>query len=267
MVNTFITVPGNFRETAKSLDNSRLNKQCTEAMQIINILVGFRIAEKFLSLPPFPIHQETSKEERERYIDHLWTKMKEKSFSTIEYTTDGRMFGHTDNLKNRVFEESTFFSAGFNKHPATVAWLGFTDGLMYYTNCCLQEWMDRGYQNNRPLYSLHYQDEKDIPLPKWTFDDEVILHIRSTLVEKELTSPFRGKTIRYEPLHYSLMPEFISSFTVFSRNYSLFHLYLRSIEFYCLSNGLNPKTEWHLAGQTENLLSLKSIVNDGYLWK
>lgn len=50
-------------------------------------------------------------------------------------------------------------------HPACKMWKGYEEGLKLYFNCCLTEWMCRGYANNYSMFAL-----SSITHPKWFGD-------------------------------------------------------------------------------------------------
>ena len=42
----------------------------------------------------------------------------------------------------------------WGNHPAVKMWIGYTDALKIYYNTIVEEWIDRGYNNNMKLYSM-----------------------------------------------------------------------------------------------------------------
>ena len=52
---------------------------------------------------------------------------------------------------------------GWLNHPATVMWRPHVDLLKHYTNIIIQEWIDRGYNNNMKFYDVKWP----IDLPNW----------------------------------------------------------------------------------------------------
>jgi len=70
-------------------------------------------------------------------------------------------------------EDST---KAWRHHPAVLMWRGYTNGLKYYLNCMIEEWVHRGYNNNMdfeeylPNISEKKKEELDpsgIKLPWW----------------------------------------------------------------------------------------------------
>jgi hypothetical protein len=70
---------------------------------------------------------------------------------------------------------------GWINHPIVKAWEGYVEGLKYYTNCCIQEWINRGKNNNIPLYDI---DEDKLILPWWTQWDRLHQSHRAMLLRK-----------------------------------------------------------------------------------
>ena len=50
-------------------------------------------------------------------------------------------------------------SKGWKNHPAVLMWVGYTNSLKYYTNCCIDEWIRRGYKNTMEKYPVDHQNE------------------------------------------------------------------------------------------------------------
>ena len=43
---------------------------------------------------------------------------------------------------------------GWVNHPATVMWRPYVEALKLYTNTIIEEWIQRGYNNNMKLYKI-----------------------------------------------------------------------------------------------------------------
>lgn len=71
---------------------------------------------------------------------------------------------------------------GWRNHPATRMWLGHEPALKQYTNIMIQEWIDRGYNNNMAFYQY---DPKHINYPIWLNDDRFHASHRSNLLRKD----------------------------------------------------------------------------------
>lgn len=71
--------------------------------------------------------------------------------------------------------------SSWKSHPALKMWIGYTDGLKYYFNCCVKEWTKRGKKNTMILYEL----PKKVVLPWWTQWDRLIYSHQAMLNRKE----------------------------------------------------------------------------------
>ena len=70
---------------------------------------------------------------------------------------------------------------GWMNHPARFMWIGYMDALKLYHNVCIQEWIDRGYNNTMKLYDV----PNDILMPPWIGDDRVHASHRCNLLRKD----------------------------------------------------------------------------------
>lgn len=70
---------------------------------------------------------------------------------------------------------------GYINHPIVKMWIGYTDGLKYYLNCAIDEWISRGYVNNMLKYDV---DSKAI-LPWWVYNRQVQLSHIASLLRKD----------------------------------------------------------------------------------
>ncbi len=48
---------------------------------------------------------------------------------------------------------------GFKHHPASLMWKDHINGLKYYCNCIIEEWISRGFKNTMDLYDISYLDD------------------------------------------------------------------------------------------------------------
>lgn len=70
---------------------------------------------------------------------------------------------------------------GWQNHPATVMWRGYEYALMYYVNCCIDEWVSRGRVNNMEKYDL----PESYPFPWWVRWDKLHRSHRALLNKKD----------------------------------------------------------------------------------
>ena len=70
---------------------------------------------------------------------------------------------------------------GWVNHPATIMWRGFENALKYYTNCMIEEWIARGYNNTMEFYKI----DGPIVYPKWLGNNEFHKSHRMNLLRKD----------------------------------------------------------------------------------
>ena len=72
-------------------------------------------------------------------------------------------------------------SKGWQNHPATLMWKGYENALAHYYNCCVEEFIRRGGNNNLPFEEI----DPTLPLaPPWLGDDRFHSSHRSQLLAK-----------------------------------------------------------------------------------
>lgn len=72
-------------------------------------------------------------------------------------------------------------SNGWKNHPALKMWVGHIDSLKFYCNCCIDEWVDRGFKNTMKKYDVNSNSEK----PWWVGHENLHRSMRSRLIEKD----------------------------------------------------------------------------------
>lgn len=58
-------------------------------------------------------------------------------------------------------------------------WMGYENSLTYYMNCCITEWINRGFKNNMKIIEID-----NIINPNWVGDDRLHSSHRSNLLRK-----------------------------------------------------------------------------------
>jgi hypothetical protein len=71
-------------------------------------------------------------------------------------------------------------SAGWRNHPAVKMWVGYTNSLKYYCNCCIDEWIKRGFKNTMVKYDVDHQNEE----PWFIGNQDFHRAMRARLIEK-----------------------------------------------------------------------------------
>ena len=70
---------------------------------------------------------------------------------------------------------------GWRNHPITRMWAGYENALKQYLNECIDEWVDRGYNNTMK----HEVIEGDVVYPHWLGNDLFHSSHRSNLLRKD----------------------------------------------------------------------------------
>ena len=70
---------------------------------------------------------------------------------------------------------------GWRNHPITKMWVGYEDALKLYFNLCVQEWVNRGYNNNMLLEDI----PDTIKYPNWLGNDLFHSSHRANLLRKD----------------------------------------------------------------------------------
>jgi hypothetical protein len=90
----------------------------------------------------------------------------------------------------QIFKALTISDYGWKNHPATLMWKGYEPALLYYVDCCIIEWIRRGFNN-----TMKRSSQKAIVYPKWFGDNRFHSSHRSNLLrkDKEYYSRFNWK--------------------------------------------------------------------------
>ena len=69
---------------------------------------------------------------------------------------------------------------GWINHPCSVMWKAYVPALKHYTNVFIQEWINRGYNNNMEFY-----DTGKIIMPDWIGNEKFHSSHRANLLRKD----------------------------------------------------------------------------------
>ena len=69
----------------------------------------------------------------------------------------------------------------WSNHPITLSWINHVDSLKLYFNCVVQEWINRGFNNNYELFEL----SDNIIHPYWIYNKKIHYSMMSQLVQKD----------------------------------------------------------------------------------
>jgi hypothetical protein len=70
---------------------------------------------------------------------------------------------------------------GYHDHPIIFMWVGYVDALKYYFNCCVDEWVNRGYKNNLEKYEV----KENVTFPFWFSNKQVHESMKASLLRKD----------------------------------------------------------------------------------
>ena len=191
MVNTFITqFP--LTKSIPDLNSQRLGKQRVEAQQILTALLSAHAIAKIYELPKcpsirkFPDIEGDIKREEWYSATYKWYKSNVLANGQFLYRYEEKY------SKNLLTPEYKPVKCGFVFHPMTVMWIGYENGLKYYINLCIIEWIDRGFKNNMKLHVFKYAG---IPKCPWWVECKSLHYSHcSALLRKE--------KVRNEPVWY-----------------------------------------------------------------
>ena len=84
---------------------------------------------------------------------------------------------------------------GWKNHPVSKMWKNNIVGLKYYINCCIDEWVKRGYKNTMKKYDL-----SEYLLPDGTYDELKILPW--FYFNKQIQESFKASLLRKNNEYY-----------------------------------------------------------------
>ena len=70
---------------------------------------------------------------------------------------------------------------GWRNHPITKMWKGYENALKVYFNLCVQEWIDRGYNNNMKFEQI----QGEVVYPPWIGNELFHSSHRANLLRKD----------------------------------------------------------------------------------
>lgn len=204
MVQTFLPF-ADFDHSARSIDPKRLSKQRVESYQILCILQDLAFLSEHLEIPrPTPISYDTDyawirqvvKEYKKQSYRFTVLKSEDNSYTQVDMTNTDTKFLQAQGEK----EGFRVVTLGFGVyHPIVHMWIGYDNALRAYINAHINEWVERGNQNNMRTYSVPETYER----PGWTNNPTYHQNHRAALLQKELT--------RNEKPWYQDRPDFIEA--------------------------------------------------------
>lgn len=107
------------------------------------------------------------------------------SFTNTARCLDYRRLGKQRVEAKQIIDilEGNSKSNAWKNHPAVLMWKGYIVALKAYYNAIVSEWIDRGYKNTMPKFSLQ---NETIIYPEWFGKNEFHSSHRQTLLSKNL---------------------------------------------------------------------------------
>lgn len=210
MVNTFL-VCVNYRQSAACLDNLRLNKQGTEALEVVYAILNLQIVSHYFG---WTIPEETQ-------LWKSWVSQLVTHYVSLPYRLvvddSGAVIGQIQVLPGSTATDIPR-KAGEGRvvrlsprpahHPVTRAWLLWVDALKEYYNAHILEWISRGKNNTRPLFPVPENSSR----PPWSLDPNWHQMCRACLLNKELNpKPRKDGRQRKDVVWYRASEAFISA--------------------------------------------------------
>lgn len=196
MVNTFIT-NSDLTIAVANINSQRLGKQRVEAFQILNLLVDAKVIADAYSYEKCPTSSEIKDQieldiEREKWFKSVFCRYK-KEPSRLVYRKVNKNWKRVSLSDLPLYNDKNLYrqvTGGFHCHPMVLMWIGHINGLRYYINVCIDEWISRGYTNNMEKYEL----VEPIVLPWWVNCMPLINSHICALLRKEKK---RGEPVWY----------------------------------------------------------------------
>jgi|TARA_R100000005_G_C4966631_1_gene181199 hypothetical protein len=101
----------------------------------------------------------------------------DKSVRCLDY----RRLGKQRVEAMQTYNQITKGKGGYPHHPVNRMWKDYPDALAYYHNTCIDEWIDRGYNNTMK----HIPHIMNFDMPDWIGDEKVHASHRSNLLRKD----------------------------------------------------------------------------------
>lgn len=102
----------------------------------------------------------------------------EKSIKCLDYRRLGKQRVEARQILNTLSPDYT--KKGWRNHPAVLMWRGYEEALKKYYNCCVYEWVQRGYNN-----TMEYMEVGTIVYPLWFGDERFHNSHKSNLLRKD----------------------------------------------------------------------------------
>ena len=102
-----------------------------------------------------------------------------QSFRILDYRRLGKQRVEAHQILNVLLGRTT--TKGWVNHPITKMWKGYEPALQLYFNMCVEEWVNRGYNNNMLLEDI----TEPIIYPHWLGNKSFHSSHRANLLRKD----------------------------------------------------------------------------------
>ena len=102
-----------------------------------------------------------------------------KSFKILDYRRLGKQRVAAMQILNIILERTD--RPGWRNPPIVRMWDGYSAALQLYFNMCVEEWINRGYNNNMLLEDI----TEDIVYPHWLGNEKFHSSHRANLLRKD----------------------------------------------------------------------------------
>lgn len=103
-----------------------------------------------------------------------------ESVKVLDYRRLGKQRVETYQVLNILLGRTE--TKGWRSHPVTLMWTGYEVALQMYQNATIQEWINRGYNNNM---SFEKFDTDSLIMPDWLGNEQLHQSHRSNLLRKD----------------------------------------------------------------------------------
>ena len=104
-----------------------------------------------------------------------------QSFKVLDWRRLGKQRVEAYQVLNILLNRTDSPNGGWRNHPITRMWDGYEPALQQYFNLCVEEWIDRGYNNNMLMEDI----TEPIIYPHWLGNESFHSSHRANLLRKD----------------------------------------------------------------------------------
>ena len=104
-----------------------------------------------------------------------------QSFRVLDWRRLGKQRVEAYQVLNILLNRTDSPNGGWRNHPITRMWDGYEPALQQYFNLCVEEWIDRGYNNNMLMEDI----TEPIIYPHWLGNKSFHSSHRANLLRKD----------------------------------------------------------------------------------